>query len=60
MPKYEIEVCRIGYAVRTIEIEAENASDAAAKALESAGNYDFNEHTSEYDINYVQLEETEA
>ena len=32
--KYKIDVCRIGYAFATIEVEAENYEEAQEKALE--------------------------
>lgn len=48
MAKYQIEVCRIGYAHATIEVEASSLEEARNLALEDAPNHDFNEHDSDY------------
>jgi hypothetical protein len=51
MKKYTIEVCRISYAVREIQVEAETAEEAEETALDIAGNYSFSESAAEYEIN---------
>lgn len=51
--KYVVSVTRIGYACRNFEIEAESETEAQDLALEVAGNHEFSEHHSEYDIDYV-------
>ena len=48
MAKYQIEVCRIGYAHATIEVEASSMKEAENKALEEAPNHEFNEHGADY------------
>lgn len=48
--KYEIVVCRTAYAHRTVVVEAVNAQAAIQTALEHAGDHEYSEHTSEYDI----------
>lgn len=48
MPKFEIEICRIGYGARTFSVEAETLAEAEKEALDSAGDYEFNEHSSDY------------
>ena len=49
MPKYRINVCRIAYGNRDIEVTARNLEAATKKAEDTAGNYLFNEHTSKYE-----------
>jgi hypothetical protein len=51
--KFQVEVCRIAYAVRTIEVEALNAEEAENIALDTAGNYEFSEHHADYECNAV-------
>lgn len=48
--KYKINVCRIGYAFATIEVEAENQEQAEALAIEEAPNHDFSEKDADYQI----------
>lgn len=50
MAKYQIQVTRIGYACRTIEVEAGSKEKAEDLALEEAPNLEFSEHASEYEI----------
>ena len=53
MPKtkvHDIEVCRTGFAVRTIKVRAQSRPEAIAKALDKAGNEVFSEHASEYSV----------
>ena len=46
--KFRIEVVRIGYATKVIEVEAGSKEEAQANVLDVAGNESFNEHASEY------------
>lgn len=48
--KFIIPVIRSGFACRNIEVEATSQEKAERLALEDAGNHEFTEHTSEYDI----------
>ncbi len=48
MPKFQVEVCRIGYGFATIEVEADDQEQANAKALDEAGNHEFSEKSSDY------------
>lgn len=50
MAKYNISVTRIGYACRTIEVEADSQAEAEDLALEEAPNLEFSEHDSDYEI----------
>lgn len=50
MPKFQIPIIRSGFGCKTIEVEAENQKEAEEKALDEAGDYEFSEHTSEYDV----------
>lgn len=51
MAKYIVDVCRISYCNRDIEVEAKTSKEAEKKALESIGNHDFSiEHTAEYEV----------
>ena len=50
MPIFRIEVTRIGYASRVIEVEATTQDDAERIALETAGNHEFTEHYAEYQL----------
>jgi adenosyl cobinamide kinase/adenosyl cobinamide phosphate guanylyltransferase len=45
---FDIEVCRISYAYRTIKVTAETIDEAKELALDEAGNYLYNEKTAEY------------
>jgi len=51
---YLVEVLRTGYSCRTLEIQAENEEQAASLAEDEAGNYEYSEHTSEYEIESVR------
>ena len=51
MPKFQIEVIRIGYALREIEVEADTRQEADRKALDEAPSCLFSEHHSEYKLN---------
>jgi hypothetical protein len=50
MPNFKIEVTRIGYASRTIEVGAADEPEAQRIALDTAGNYQFTEHDAEYQL----------
>ena len=50
MPTFKIQVTRIGYAIRFIEVEAVDEPQARRLALETAGNYQFTEHDAEYEL----------
>lgn len=52
METFKVEVLRIGYATKEIEVEAETQEEADEKALEEAGNHEFSEKTSEYELAY--------
>jgi hypothetical protein len=51
--RYKVSVTRIGYANLEVEVEAENPEDAERKALDTAGNHLFSEHSSEYEAQGV-------
>lgn len=51
--KYEVLVIRTSYANTTIEVEAKNKHEAAEKALNKAGDYEFSEHTANYEVDIV-------
>jgi hypothetical protein len=60
MPKYRVDVCRIAYANRTIEVEAKNPKQAQRLAEDEAGGLDFSEHTSKYEAQTcVKIEDDE-
>jgi len=48
MEKYKIEVCRIGYGYKTIEVEATSQEEAENMALDEAGDHEFSEKDAEY------------
>lgn len=48
--KFIIPVIRSGFGSRNIEVEAISQEQAERLALEEAGDHEFSEHTSEYDI----------
>lgn len=53
LKNYEVDVCRIGYAVCKIPVRAHTFQAAERKALREAGNYNFSsEHNSEYVLSY--------
>lgn len=47
---FEVEATRIGYGTRSFIVEAHSSGEAARKAEEQAGNEEFSEHTSEYEV----------
>lgn len=48
--QFNIEVIRTGFGFKTIMVEAENLREAEDKALEEAGDHEYSEKSSEYDI----------
>jgi hypothetical protein len=50
MPTFKIQVTRIGYATRNIEVPAADQQEAERLALATAGNYEFREHDAEYEL----------
>jgi hypothetical protein len=53
---YIVTVLRTGYAHRNIEVLAISEEQAREKAEDVAGNYEFSEHSSEYEIQGVREE----
>jgi hypothetical protein len=53
MATFKIEVVRISYGFKTIEVQADNLEDAQNKALDDAGNYEFTESSAEYELDGV-------
>ena len=51
--KFIVSVVRIAYAVREIEVEAENEEQAQENALEIAGNEEFSTHSSVHEVEAV-------
>ena len=58
--KYVVSVCRIAYGHNEIEVEADSPEQAEEKALDKAGDYLYNEHTSEYEVTGVTLDDEDA
>jgi hypothetical protein len=57
MPKFKVEICRIGYGFNEITVDADCIEEAKYKALEQAGDLSFSEKSSDYEVNFaVQLE----
>lgn len=58
MPEFTVEIVRIGYASKTINIDADSLEEAESIARENAGNYDgYSEYFSEYDVDGWSAEE---
>ena len=58
--KYTVSVARTSVRLRDIEVEAESEEAAVDKALDVAGNYNFNDGQDlgvEYDVHFVNGEE---
>jgi hypothetical protein len=53
MPKFNVNVVRIGYASMYVEVEADTEELAKDKALDTAGNHLFSEHSFEYEAESV-------
>lgn len=54
MPKFKVEITRIGYGCKTVEIEAKDEDEAHKLALEQAGNHLYTEKTSEYEVTDIE------
>lgn len=50
MPVFKVSVSRTGYGYSTFEVEAKDSTEAKEKALEEAGDHDYSEHSSEYNV----------
>lgn len=48
--KFSIPVVRIGYGFKTIEVEADSQEEAEELALDEAGDYEYSEKESQYEI----------
>lgn len=53
MSKWCVNVIRVGYASRIIEVEAESEEAAKQLAMDTAGGYQFSEHTSDYEFDWI-------
>lgn len=53
LEKFVIEVCRIGYGFHKFEIEAETKEQAEEIALNQAGDFEYSENSSKYEISTV-------
>lgn len=54
MPKFSVEVVRVGFGFRTFEVEADSAFKAKCAALEHAGDFEYSEKNVEYEVNSVE------
>jgi len=50
MSKFKATVCRISYAFREIEVEAETEQEAKDEILNISGNYEYSEKSADYEI----------
>ena len=50
MPTFNVNICRIGYSTKDIEVEASTQEEANIKALDQAGNHCFDEQTADYEL----------
>lgn len=50
MPKFRVDLVRIGYSHTTVEIEADDIFEARAIAGENAGNYDYTEKDADHQV----------
>lgn len=55
--KFKVNICRIGYSHKEIEVEAENEEQAKEKALDTAGNFEFSENHADYEAGEVYKNE---
>jgi hypothetical protein len=53
MSKWLVNVVRVGYASRIIEVTAESEEEAKQLAIDTAGGYEFTEHTSDYEFDWA-------
>ena len=54
MKRYKVHVIRTGYGHHDIEVDANSKKEAEKKALEQAGDYDFSEYDSDYEVEYAK------
>jgi hypothetical protein len=52
VPQFEIDVTRVGVGFATISVEADSLQDAQQRALDEAGNHEFSEKASEYELTH--------
>ena len=52
MPIFKIEVTRIGYATRVIEVEAADRREGERIALDTAASHEFTEHDADYELTH--------
>jgi hypothetical protein len=50
---YNVEMCRIGYGSRVIVVKARSEEEASEKALDEAGDHEYSEKSSEYEVQGV-------
>lgn len=50
MAKFKVDIVRISYSNKTIEVEADTQEEANNKALDEAGNHLFDEKNAEYQL----------
>lgn len=55
MPKYKVEICRIGYAFKIVEVEAADRVEAASLARARAGDHTYQERDAKYEVGYVKV-----
>ena len=48
--KYFIDVTRISYGIRTIEVEANSQQEAEGIAMDTCGNFFFDEKAADYEL----------
>ena len=53
MPKFKVEMTRIGYGFATIEVDAQTESEAHEKAMDTAGDHSYSEKSSDYEVQSV-------
>lgn len=51
--KYEVGVIRIGYGHTSFIVEADSEEQAGERALEEAGDHEFTENSSDYELDYT-------
>lgn len=50
MPRFKVDITRIGYGHTTIELDAEDILKAREIAQETAGNYSYTEKSADYEV----------
>ena len=53
MAQWSVKIVRIGYASRIFLVDAEDEDQAKRLAMDTAGNYEFSEHTSIYELDWA-------